>query len=268
MTRLTQRVCLITGAAQGIGEAMAKVLAREGARLIISDINMPGLEQTADDIKAAGGDVTAMQLDVAEQSDWQAAQKTIAQTFGHLDVLVNNAGVEVVKPAEDTTLEDWRRVQRVNVDGVFLGCQTMLDLLKIGGQNNPSGASIINVSSVAGIVAFTDQVAYNTSKGAVRLMSKSLGLEFAEKRYNVRVNSVHPGFIDTPMLRDVFVRWANKGFMGDTPQAVQAAAAETQPLGRFGQPEDIANGVLFLACDESSFMSGAELVIDGAWTAK
>lgn len=268
MGRLKGKICLITGAAQGLGEAMANVLAREQATLILCDINLDRLHQTAQKISAAGGDVVPLELNVTLEEEWQAAKKHIAKEYGRLDVLVNNAGVELVLPMEDISLDEWRSVQNVNVDGVFLGCKTMLDLLKKAGAQTAAGASIINISSVAGIVAFANQLAYNTSKGAVRHMSKSMAIEFAEGRYNIRVNSLHPGFIETPMLKGVFVSWAAKGIMGNTPEEVEEAVAATQPLGHFGQPEDIANGVLFLASDESCFITGSELVIDGAWTAR
>lgn len=268
MSRLEGKICLVTGAAQGLGFAMAQLLAREAATLIVCDINSEGLSKAAENCIQAGADVIPLTMDVSSEDDWQRVEQYVTTHFSQLDVLVNNAGVELVRPLEEISLDDWRSVQNVNVDGIFLGCKSMLSLLKKSGETNENGASIINISSIAGIVAFANQLAYNTSKGAVRHMSKSLAIEFAENRYNIRVNSVHPGFINTPMLQDVFVRWAAKGIMGNTPEEVEIAAAAMQPLGRFGVPEDIANGVLFLASDESNFMTGSELVIDGAWTAR
>ncbi|PCI52598.1 MAG: 3-beta hydroxysteroid dehydrogenase [Alphaproteobacteria bacterium] len=268
MARLNGKICLITGAAQGLGEAMANVLAREQATLILCDINMERLTQTADKINASGGNAIALKLDVTQEEEWQTVEKYIAKEYGHLDVLVNNAGVEVMMSVEETSFKDWRAIQSVNVDGVFLGCKIMLNLLKETGIQTTAGASIINLSSVAGIVGVANLSAYCSSKGAVRNLSKSLAIEFAEGRHNIRVNSIHPGFIQTPMLQDLFTRWAAEGIMGNTLQEVELAAADTQPLGRFGQPEDIAYGVLYLASDEANFVTGSELVIDGAWTAR
>lgn len=268
MSRLSGKIGLITGAAQGLGEAMAVMMAREQARLILCDVNMDQLTRVAEKINAAGGDVVAVKLDVTREEDWSVVESYVAKTYGRLDILVNNAGVELVQPLEDISLEEWRRVQNVNVDGVFMGCKALLGLLQESGRESSAGAAIINISSVAGIVAFANQLAYNTSKGAVRHMSKSLAIEFAEGGHNIRVNSLHPGFIDTPMLQDVFKRWARKGIMGNSPEEVEAAVAAHQPLGRFGRPEDIAHGVVFLASEEAAFMTGSELVIDGAWTAR
>lgn len=269
MARLSKKVVLVTGAAQGLGAAMALRLAEEEAQLVLCDINKDKLDAKAEEIRQlTQSSIETLQMDVREKADWQQTAQFLEANYGRLNVLVNNAGVELVKQFEDIELDEWRNVQAVNVDGLFLGSQALLGLLKAAAQENQAGASIINLSSIAGIIAFANQLAYNTSKGAVRHMSKSLAIEFAEKRYNIRVNSVHPGFIDTPMLREVFVDWAKKGIMGNTPEEVTAAVAETQPLGHFGRPVDIANGVLFLASDESAFMTGAELVIDGAWTAR
>lgn len=268
MSRMKDKVCFISGAAQGLGKAMAFLLAREKAILVLCDINSDGLARTVEEIVREGGTAVSLTVDVTSEDDWKKAAAFVTQEYGRLDVLVNNAGVELVVPLENIELDQWNFVQNTNVAGVFLACKSMLPLLKKSGTENKAGASIINISSVAGIVAFANQLAYNTSKGAVRHMSKSLAIEFAENKYNIRVNSLHPGFIDTPMLWEVFETWAEKGIMGNSPQEVFDAVAEIQPLGRFGQPDDIANGVLFLASDESSFMTGSELVIDGAWTAR
>jgi NAD(P)-dependent dehydrogenase (short-subunit alcohol dehydrogenase family) len=268
MLRLEGKICLITGAAQGLGLAMAQRLVSEAETIIVCDKNYKTLEKISAEMVAKGGNVIPLKMDVSSESDWQTTSKYIEDNFGRLDVLINNAGVELVLPIEDITLDAWRNVQNINVDGIFLACKSMLNLLKKSGSIRKAGASIVNVSSVAGIVAFANQSAYNTSKGAVRHMSKSLAIEFAEARYNIRVNSIHPGFINTPMLHDVFINWASKGIMGNTVDEVEKAVAAIQPLGHFGQPEDIANGVLFLASDESGFMTGTEMIIDGAWTAR
>lgn len=268
MTRLSGKVCLVTGAAQGLGKAMAETLAREGAEVVMGDINFEGLQNVEKDITKNGFNANSLKLDITSEDDWCKAVKHITENYGVLDVLVNNAGVELVVPVENISMDQWNFVQNTNVGGVFLGCKIMLDLLKKCGEENEVGASIINISSVAGIVAFANQLAYNTSKGAVRHMSKSLAIEFAENKYNIRVNSLHPGFIDTQMLNEVFETWAERGIMGNTHREVYDAVAAIQPLGKFGLPEDIANGVLFLASDEAKFMTGSELVIDGAWTAR
>jgi len=258
--RLHDKVVCITGAAQGIGAGIAETMAREGARIIIGDVNDDGGKALAAQIGA-----TALHLDVSSQEDWQALADHISEHFGKLDILVNNAGLELVKPMRDHSLEDWRGIMAVNVDGIFLGCKTLEALLGESGRSG-SSASVINISSIAGIVGYPDQLAYNTSKGAVRHMSKSLAIEWAAHGDAIRCNSIHPGCIRTPMLEMAMDGWIENGSVpADDPWG---AIASLCPLNRVGTPEDIAMGAVYLGSDESRFVTGIELVIDGGWVAR
>lgn len=252
--RLAGKVALVTGAAQGIGGGIADAFVREGASVWYTDrqaIQRP--------------DGRTLSLDVAELRQWQAARDAIEARDGQLDILVNNAGIELVKPLEEITVEDWQTVMRVNVESIFLGCRTFAPLLASSGALGNS-ASVVNISSIAGIVGYPDQAAYNTSKGAVRHLSKSLAIEWAAHGKAIRVNSIHPGCIRTPMLEDAAQEWTAQGLINkDDPWADVAAMC---PLNRVGSIEDIAMGAVYLASDEAVFITGAELVIDGGWIAR
>ena len=259
MNRVAGKIALVTGAASGLGEASARLLAREGASVILTDMNDTVGERVLRDIQAEGGNGIYIHLDVANEDDWRAAMALVRQRFGQLNVAVNCAGTNIARSfPTDTTLEDWRRLMSINLDGVFLGTKHALAAMR---DSNPVNGSIINISSVMGLVGLPDIAAYNASKGGVRLYSKSVALSCAEQRLNVRVNTVHPGFIDTPLLRTAMARF------DDAEQARKSYDA-LQPVGHLGQPQDIAYGVLYLASDESRFMTGAELVIDGGFTAR
>jgi len=266
--RLQDRTALVTGAGQGIGAATAKRLAAEGARVFVSDINPETAGQVCAQITAAGGSATALALDVVSESAWHDAAGLLSAAPGGLDILVNNAGLELVKPFAELGLEEFRRVQSVNVDGVFMGCQILLPLLRAAAGNRRGGASIINISSVAGIVVFANQLPYTVSKAAVAHLSKGLAVEFAEGGLAIRVNSVHPGFIWTPMLAQVCERWAEEGILGESAEQVRAEMARMQLTGRLGDPEDIAAGVAYLASEDAAFVTGSELVIDGGWVVR
>jgi NAD(P)-dependent dehydrogenase (short-subunit alcohol dehydrogenase family) len=258
--RLQNKVVCITGAAQGIGAGIAESMAQEGARIIIGDVNDDGAGALAARIGA-----TALHLDVSSPEDWQAMADHVAKHFGKLDILVNNAGLELVKPMQDHSLADWRKVMSVNVDGIFLGCKTLEAMLRVPGTSG-SSASVINISSIAGIVGYPDQLAYNTSKGAVRHMSKSLAIEWAAHGDAIRCNSIHPGCIRTPMLEMAVEGWIENGSVpADDPWTAIAALC---PLNRVGMPKDIAMGAVYLGSDESRFVTGIELVIDGGWVAR
>lgn len=266
--RLKNKTALVTGAGQGIGAATAMRLAAEGAHVFVSDLNPATAQQVGAHITSAGHQCDILELDVCQEASWEAAYRHLSEAAGALDILVNNAGVELVKPVSEISLEEFRKVQSVNVDGVFLGCRILLPLLRKAAEARDSGAAIVNVSSVAGIVAFANQLPYTVSKGAVRHMTKGLAIEFAEAGFNVRVNSVHPGCIETPMLADVIRSWAEKGILGNEPETVRSEMAKMHPLGRLGTPDDIAAGIAYLASDEAGFITGAELVIDGGWIAR
>lgn len=260
MGRLQGKIALVTGAAQGIGAGVARAMAREGAAVIAADRNVAGVEALAADIGAE-----PLALDVTSEADWAKAAAHIDAAHGKLSILVNNAGVELVKPMTEHSLADWRGLMAVNVDGLFLGCRTFQALLAKGGSaGHPT--SVINVSSIAGLVGYPDQLAYNTSKGAVRHMTKSLAIEWAAHRLPIRCNSVHPGCIRTPMLEMAVEGWVREGSIpADDPWAAVAALC---PLNAVGLPEDIAMGAVYLASDEARFVTGIELVIDGGWVAR
>jgi NAD(P)-dependent dehydrogenase (short-subunit alcohol dehydrogenase family) len=253
MGRVENKVALITGAGMGLGRAAAFLLASEGARIAATDIDVAAGEATADEIEGRGGEAIFHYHDVAVSNDWSAVLAAIEDRFGRLDVLVNNAGIAIAKNVEETSLDDWRRTMAVNADGVFLGCKHAIALMKASG-----GGSIINLSSIDGIIGEAELAAYCASKGAVRTLTKSVAVHCAEKRYGIRCNSIHPGYIWTPQtenyLRDL-----------GTLDAEKAKALSRHPIGRLGEPDDVAYMVLYLASDESKFVTGAEMVVDGGY---
>ncbi len=243
--RLEGKVALITGGALGIGLKTAERFAEEGAAVAIADILVEQGRQAAE---ALGGDATFIELDVTNEAGWQAAIQTLKAKHGRLDVLVNNAGISPFGTIQDTTYELWKKVMAVNADSVFLGCKSATGLMR------KTGGAIINLSSMMGIRSDANLAAYSASKGAVRLLTKSVALHGAP--YKIRCNSVHPGGVQTRMLDD---------FLGVLPDKDAAMKMVTQqvPLGRVGQPEDIANAILYLASDEASWVTGIELCVDG-----
>lgn len=266
MGRLAGKKALVTGAGQGIGEAIALAFGKEGASVFVSDLNGEKAAEVAQRIVSEGGDAQPVVLDVTSEAAWNEFSATFE---GALNILVHNAGIEWVVPIEDIELSDWRRVMAVNVEGVFLGCQKMLDALKQGGADNEAGASVVVISSIAGQIGYPDQAAYNTSKAAVKHLSRTMAIEFAAKGYNIRVNSIHPGAIDTPMLREAMEGWAEHKIFGTTDMdVVRREVAALHPINKIGRPRDIAYGVVYLASDESRFVTGTELTIDGGWTAR
>ncbi len=246
MARLSGKVALITGASGGIGRAMTALFAAEGAQVVASDLAAP-----------EGGDAAlALALDVTREDDWARAMDTVLDRFGRLDVLVNNAGLALTKSLEETTLEEWRNIMAVNLDGAFLGTRAAIGVMKDG-----NGGAIVNLSSVAGIVGAPMLAAYSAAKGGLRLFTKSAALYCAERHYGIRVNSLHPGFTDTAMLDDIAEAF------GDA-EAVKGKIARRQPLGRLAEPREVARAALYLASDEATYMTGAELVLDGGFTAQ
>jgi NAD(P)-dependent dehydrogenase (short-subunit alcohol dehydrogenase family) len=253
--RLQNKVALVTGAGAGIGEATARRFAEEGAVVIITDINIQAAEAVAEQINASGGKAQARLQDVTDEALWENVVQDIVSSHGSLDVLVNNAGIALIGSVEDGTLDDWRTTQAVNGESVFLGTRAAIAVMK------ERGGSIINISSIEGMVGEPGVAAYNYSKGGVRIFTKSAALHCAKEGYPIRINSVHPGFILTAMLEEG---------IGSMPEAVQLEMSERLereiPLRTMGEPLDIANGCLFLACEESKYMTGSELVIDGGYT--
>ena len=257
MSDLQGRVALVTGASRGIGEATARALAEAGARVIVTD-----LADTAALAAEIGG--LSWRQDVTDEAEWMRTIAFAQKEAGGLDILVNNAGLFLMKPVTDTSLEDWRRLHAVNVEGVFLGCKHAIPALTARAPMWSGGAAIINLSSVAGIVGSAGAVAYNASKGAVRLMTKGLAMELASRR--IRVNSVHPGVIDTAMGQEVVTGLADALGVGNNVARVQVD--RLHPLGHVGQVTHVADAIVYLASDKAGFMTGSEMVVDGGLTAQ
>ena len=249
MGRLEGKVALISGGARGQGEAEARLFANEGARVVFADILDTEGKKVEAEINETGGEAKYIHLDVTSESEWNAAVKEAVNSYGKLDILVNNAGIGVGKNVEETTSEEWDRVQDVNSKGVFLGTKAAIPAMRASG-----GGSIVNISSIAGLVGIAS-APYVASKGAVRLLTKSTAVQYGPEK--IRCNSVHPGFIETEMTREM---------MSDSEERAKRLAIT--PLGIFATAHDVALSVLFLASDESRFMTGSELVIDGGITAQ
>lgn len=264
--RLDGRIALVSGALRGIGRAIAECLVADGATTIITDLEAPDSAEPRTVLTAIPGAVY-MQLDATDEANWQNARAHVEAMFGRLDILVNNVGADLTGKVQDLALEDWRRLMTLNIDTVFLGTKTFQPLLARTGGSTPYGSSIINISSIMGLVGMGEVSAYNASKGAVRLFTKSNALEFADAGVPIRVNSVHPGFVETPLLHKGMERWAARD--GNvTAQQLIDAMAQTTPVKRLAQPIEIGRVVAFLASDDSSYMTGSEVVVDGGWTAR
>lgn len=249
--RLAGKVALVTGGASGIGAASARVFAAEGAKVVVTDVQDGG-----EVARETGG--AFIRHDVSSEDEWITAIRQTTERFGRLDVLMNNAGVFAPAPIEEVTLEVWNRVLSVNLTGVMLGCKHGIAAMKA----NPGGpaGSIINVSSIAGYIGLASSAAYTASKGGVRLLTKSVAVHCARAYKTIRCNSLHPGTIDTPMNQAAFEA------SGDA-EGMRAFFSTLQPIGRMASAEEMANCALFLASDESSFVTGAELLADGGWLA-
>ncbi len=256
MGRVSGKKALITGGAQGLGEAIAKMLAREGAKVTVTDLNLKGAEKVAADINAAHGKGTAFafQHDVASETEWPKIAEAAHEAMGGLNILVNNAGIGGIGSVEEESFERFKKVQAVDVDSIFLGCKACIPLMR-----NHGLGSIINISSIAGIIASGNYASYNTAKAAVRHLSKSVALHLAKTGGQIRSNSVHPVFINTPILDGIKERFGEKEGL--------AKLARQVPMGKVGEPDDIAYAVLYLASDESKFVTGAELKVDGGISA-
>ena len=255
MGRVDDKVALITGAAQGLGAAIAAMLANEGASVVLTDINIDGAREQADAINAAHeGRAIAIEHDVTDPDQWLQAVNKTKETFGGLNILVNNAGIGSMGNVVEESFENWRHVHAVDLDSVFLGCKTAIPVMAASG-----GGSIVNISSISGIIAGHNLAAYNSAKAAVRHLSKSVALYCARAGNNIRSNSVHPVFVDTPIL-DGMSR-------GEDREETLKKLGRQIPIGRVAEPDDVAYAVLYLASDESGFVTGSELKVDGGISA-
>ena len=250
-TRLAGKTALVTGAARGIGLAIAEEMVRQGAEVCITDIDRPAVREAA---RAIGPEVLALRLDVTSAADWERGVAAIEGHFGRLNVLVNNAGIIIPGNVEELSEADWDRTMRVDLKSVFLGCKHALPVLA---RHAP--AAIVNISSIAAMVAGHNFAAYNAAKAGVLMLTKSVALDAARRAPGVRVNSVHPAFIDTRMVDEVVG--------GGDPEAARAKLARQVPLGRIGTPRDVAMAIVYLASDEAGFVTGAELKLDGGLSA-
>jgi NAD(P)-dependent dehydrogenase (short-subunit alcohol dehydrogenase family) len=252
MGRLAGKVAIVTGGASnpGLGYETAVTLGREGAKLMVTDVNVDGAEACAARIRSAGGEAVALHQDVTSEEGWKEVIARTMETYGRLDVLVNNAGIAVLKPLEELSLADWNRQIATNLTSVFLGCKYAAAPMRASG-----GGSIVNISSVLGLIGLPGCAAYGAAKGGVRLMGKSIAADLGKDQ--IRCNSVHPGVIWTGMQDQA--RGGNR--------AAADEAAKSMPLGFVGEPSDIANCVLYLASDESRYVTGAEFTVDAGMTA-
>ena len=248
MGRLEGKTALVTGAASGIGLQTSIRLAEEGARVMMTDINLEKVRQQAEKIDA---NATFLKLDITEEEEWISVLGETVKRFDRLDILVNSAGMVLIADVEQITLEDWRKVHAVNLDGTFLGCKHGVRVMKEFGAG-----SIINLSSVSGMIGGFNLAAYNSSKGAVRMLTKSVALHCARAGYGIRCNSIHPTFIETPMLESMIRD-------SPDPEKARQTLVRQVPLRRIGKPDDVANMIVYLASDESTFVTGTEMVIDG-----
>jgi NAD(P)-dependent dehydrogenase (short-subunit alcohol dehydrogenase family) len=266
MSRLDGKVALISGAARGIGGETARLMAAAGAKVVVADVLDERGRETVAAINAAGGQAEYTHLDVTSEQEWIAAVNLATGRFGKLDILVNNAGVFIGKGIEEISMDDWNLLVAVNMTGVFLGTRLAAPALREAAKGSEHGSAIVNLASIAGIVGSQLDPLYSMTKGGVTLFTKSAALEFGRKGYRIRVNSIHPGVIQTDMGEQTFVARAQRSGSNDTAPA-RRVVTESVPWGRLGVPSDIAKGIVFLASDDAGYMNGAGLVVDGGVTA-
>ena len=255
--RLEGKVAIVTGSGEGIGQATARLFAKEGAKVVVADINETKGKRVAEEIRQSGGEAIFISLDVTREEDWQSLMKATVEKYGKLNILVNNAGISKIGDIENTTVEDWHATMAVNATGVFLGTKYAIVTMK----NNGELCSIVNRSSIDGQVAEPDLFAYCASKGAVTILTKSAALSCGAREYTIRVNSVHPAYVHTSMTKG-----EARGYRITEEEYVQRMKA-IHPIG-IGEPIDVAYMDLYLASDESRWVTGAEFTIDGGVTAQ
>ena len=258
MGRLDGKVAMITGGAAGIGRRHVELFAQEGARVVIGDIAKEAAERAVNEIKGQGGEAIFVQLDVSEENRWKEGLDEVIKKYGKLNILVNNAGISLAKTVENTSLDEWNFIMKINATGVFLGCKYAIAVMKDNGEP----CSIVNISSIDAMVGEAELPAYCASNGAVRSFTKAIALSCAEAGYNIRVNSVHPGYIHTELTEK------EAQDSGMAPAQYFEKVGKMHPLGRIGKPIDIAYVSLFLASDESNWVTGSEFVADGGYISK
>ena len=257
MNRVKNKVAIVTGGASGLGKSSAILLAREGAKIVVTDIDEEDGKKVVQQIKANGGEAIFIKQDVSKEDEWKNVIETTLKTFGKLHILANSAGIGLGGTVEEVTLEDWKNLIDVNLNGTFLGTQYGIKGMKETGE----GGSIINFSSIEGLIGDPNLPAYNASKGGVTIFTKSAALHCARQGYGIRINSIHPAYIWTPLVENFLKA------QGDVEEGKKQLES-LHPVGHLGEPDDIGYGVVYLASDESKFMTGSELVIDGGYTAQ
>lgn len=264
--RLEGRVALVSGGLRGIGLATVERYVAEGASVVLTDLDAQDSEAAQQVLSRLGNSASYVRADVTQESEWESAVAHVKDRHGRLHILVNNAGTDLTGPVESLAMNDWRRIMSINVDGVFLGTKHAVPLMAESGKDVKGGSSIINISSIMGLVGMSEVSAYNATKGAVRLFTKGIAAEFASKQMPIRANSIHPGFVFTPLLNAGFQRWVDSGAAEKAEDLVAMVAGNT-PVGRLAQPEEIAGAAYFLASEDSSYVTGTEIVVDGGYTA-
>lgn len=265
--RFDNKTALVTGGSRGIGAKTAQLMAAQGATVFVTDILDQQAQQVSSEIDKEGGKSISIKLDVTKEADWQSTVNQIQETAGGLDILVNNAGVFLGKDFEEMGLSEWQTLVDANMTSVFLGTKICAPLLRQSAKKSPHGSAIVNVSSVAGMVAAPNDALYSMAKGGVTVFTKSTAISFANKGDRIRVNSVHPGVVDTSM-GDIAISAQAKRLGVTDAEQVRKLSAERHPAGRIATTEDIANAILFLASDESAFMTGVSMPVDGGYTAQ